>query len=409
MFASIRNRVSSFIAELPPVYWLLWVGTLVNRVGGFLAPFLSLYLTGDRGIPIAQAAFVVSLFGAGSFLGRIVGGALCDRTGRKPVLLLSFLVTPGIVIGVGLARELVYLGIETLLLGFFTDLYRPAVSAAVADVVPAERRIRAFGYLYWAINLGAAIAPILGGLMARSSYFLLFAGDAATTLLFGIIVLLRLPETQPAGIRHSRSTVRVPVRRLAMIGEQPVLLLFTGLTFLFAVVYSQCASTLPIAMVRHGVGPSGYGLVISFNGLLIVLLGIPASRAAERWRRFPAVAVASILLGVGFGLGAFGGSLALYSVSVVIWTLGEIVNASVAPAIVAELARPEVQGLFQGIYGSAWGLAFFAGPALGGWIFERFGNAAIWSAAMAVCLLAACGYLLLSRHTDRKSAAGAQI
>lgn len=51
---------------LPGTYWFLWAGTVVNRLGGFVVPFLTLYLTGQRGISVAQAALMVSLFGAGS-------------------------------------------------------------------------------------------------------------------------------------------------------------------------------------------------------------------------------------------------------------------------------------------------------------------------------------------------------
>ncbi|HUX13314.1 MAG TPA: MFS transporter [Spirochaetia bacterium] len=403
MFVSVRNRLVATVAGLSTTYWLLWVGTLVNRLGGFLAPFLSLYLTGERKIPIARAAFVVSLFGAGSFVGRIAGGELSDRVGRRPVLLLSFFATPAIVVAVGLVRPLSLLAAGTFLLGFFTDLYRPAVSAAIADIVPADKRIRAFGYLYWAVNLGAAIAPAVGGFMARENYFLLFAGDAVTTLLFGFIILFRFHETQPQSIRAEAAAKRIvaPRHRLTLLARDPALLLFAGLTFLFGLVYAQSGSTLPIAMGIHGVGPAGYGIVISLNGLLIVFLGISASRRAERWPRFPSIAVANVLLGAGFGLTMFAHALPLYALSVVIWTVGEIVNASVAPAVVADLATPDVQGLYQGIYGSAWGLAFFAGPALGGWVLSEFGGPVLWAGCLVIGIGAAGGYLLLGRKMDR--------
>src|SRR5687768_8207610 len=159
---------------LPPTYWLLWIGTLINRLGGFVIPFLTLYLTSQRSIPVSQAALMVSFFGAGSFLAQLIGGELTDRLGRRPVLLMSFFITPIFMIALGLARDLALISIATLIVGFFTDLYRPAVGAAIADLVPAEARTRAYGYNYWAINLGAAIAPLLAGLVAGYSYLILF-------------------------------------------------------------------------------------------------------------------------------------------------------------------------------------------------------------------------------------------
>src|SRR5215211_4628585 len=175
------NKTTSLLEGLPPTYWLIWTGTLINRLGGFVIPFLTLYLTAQRAIPVSRAALIVSLFGAGSFIAQLTGGELTDRLGRRPVMLMSFFITPIFMITLGLAQNILVISIATLIVGFFTDLYRPAVGAAIADLVPPESRTRAYGYNYWAINLGAAIAPLLAGLMAERSYLLLFFGDALST------------------------------------------------------------------------------------------------------------------------------------------------------------------------------------------------------------------------------------
>src|SRR5512143_752047 len=162
-----KKGLASLIEGLPPAYWLIWIGTLINRLGGFVIPFLTLYLTSQRAISVSQATLMVSLFGAGSFLAQLSGGELTDRLGRRPVMLMSFFITPVFMITLGLARGLLLISICTFIVGFFTDLYRPAVGAAIADLVPPESRTRAYGYNYWAINMGAAIAPVLAGFMAR--------------------------------------------------------------------------------------------------------------------------------------------------------------------------------------------------------------------------------------------------
>jgi MFS family permease len=90
----LRQRFANGIFGLSTTYWLLWLGTLINRLGGFVIPFLTLYLTDQRSIPVSQAALMVSLFGAGSFAASLTGGELADRMGRRPVLLMSFLIAP---------------------------------------------------------------------------------------------------------------------------------------------------------------------------------------------------------------------------------------------------------------------------------------------------------------------------
>ena len=84
-----KKGLASLIEGLPPTYWLIWAGTLINRLGGFVIPFLTLYLTTQRQIPVSQAALMVSLFGAGSFIAQLSGGELTDRLGRRPVMLMA--------------------------------------------------------------------------------------------------------------------------------------------------------------------------------------------------------------------------------------------------------------------------------------------------------------------------------
>jgi MFS family permease len=385
---------------LPSTYWFLWVGTIVNRLGGFVVPFLTLYLT-QRGIPVAQAALMVSLFGAGSFAASIIGGELSDRLGRRPVMLISFFIAPAAMLILGFAQSLTVIAVTTLLLGFFTDLYRPAVSAAIVDMVPPENRPRAFGYLYWAINVGFAIAPVLAGFMASRSYLLLFVGDALTTFAFGLIVLWGVRETRPAEL-ESRSPV--PFReRLAGLRSEPLLLAFAGLALLFGTVYAQGHVTLPLDMSAAGLSPENYGAAIAINGGLIVILGIPASNAAPRWPRYGAMAVSAVLVGIGFGIPALASTLPVYALSVAVWTLGEIGGATIAPAIVADLSPPDKRGLYQGIFGSAWGLAFFVGPVLGGWIYENLGAPALWALCFGTGLAVAGGFLAMARPAARRA------
>src|SRR5690606_3290651 len=113
----------------------------------------------------------------------------------------------------------------TFIVGFFTDLYRPAVGAAIADLVPPESRTRAYGYNYWAINLGAAVAPLLAGLVAGYSYLILFAAAALTTLVFGLIVLFGIPEARPAEAHHA--THASFTVRIQQLQREPILLSFS--------------------------------------------------------------------------------------------------------------------------------------------------------------------------------------
>jgi MFS family permease len=132
------------------------------------------------------------------------------------------------------------------------------------------------------------------------------------------------------------------------------------------------------------------------NGVLIVLLSIQVSNAAGRWPRFPAMALAAFLLGAGYGLNGLARGLPVYVLAVAVWTLGEITASAVAPALIADLSPVDLRGLYQGIWGAAWGLSFFLGPLAGGWAYEHLGPAALWTGCLALGWLVAIGFLSMN-------------
>ena len=116
--------------------------------------------------------------------------------------------------------------------------------------------------------------------------------------------------------------------------------------------------------------------------------------------------MSAIFLGLGFGFGALANTFPLYAISVGIWTLGEIAASAVAPTIIADLAPVKLRGLYQGIFGSSWGLSFFIGPLLGGWIYEHLGANVLWTSCLGLGILLALGFLAMSapaKHRMQKN------
>lgn len=108
------------------------------------------------------------------------------------------------------------------------------------------------------------------------------------------------------------------------------------------------------------------------------------------------LALGSALLGLGFGLTAFAASILGYVLTLVIWTLGEIVAAPAGPALAARLASRDDQGRYQGALSAAWGIGAIFGPAAGTWLFAMGGGTLLWGACAVAGVITAVGYLLLS-------------
>jgi len=374
---------------LPRIYWILWAGALINRLGGFVLPLLALYLTGERGIAVEQVGFIIALWGGGSLIGGTLGGFLADRIGRRRTLILVLVLGALAMLHLAFARAPLHIAFAALLLGLFGETYRPAMHAAVADVVPPEGRAHAYGMLYWAANIGFAFGSAAGGAMAKHGWWLLFFGDAATTLLFALVVWLRIPETRPEHPVHEK---RPPL--WAPLANRPFVV-FVLLITLVGLLFHQAFVTLPIDVRAHGLSTAAYGVLIALNGVLITLLQPGVSRALLKFRRDRVLAASAALVGIGFALTAVVGSIAGYVASITVWTLGEIAMAGLAPAAVADAAPPEQRGAYQGLMQMGGGAAALIAPVLGSLVLGRLGSAALWTSCGAVGLIAAAGQLAL--------------
>jgi len=172
--------------------------------------------------------------------------------------------------------------------------------------------------------------------------------------------------------------------------------LFLGLSFLFAVVFMQNATTLPLNMALNGISKSTFGAILAVNGVLIVLIQPVLGPFLARFTRSKTLACGAALVGLGFGLNAIARTAPLYLLGVIIWTIGEIGVLPVANSVVADLAPPDVRGRYQGAYGLSFGLAVCVAPALGTLVLERVGSVALWSGCLGLGALIAAGHLTLA-------------
>jgi MFS family permease len=276
----------------------------------------------------------------------------------------------------------------------------------MVDVVPERDRLRAFTLNYWAINLGFAVAAALAGLAAEAGYLLLFLVDAGTTLVTAAIVFLKVAETRPAGPTvqpaGSTPTTAPGPAGLRTVFADRVFGGFVLLNLLIALVYMQHLSTLPIAMGADGLSPATYGWVIALNGVLIVTGQLFVPRLIRDRDRSGTLAVAGLLAGLGFGMTAVADTAALYAVTVLVWTLGEMLGSPSSATLLAELSPAGLRGRYQGVFSLSWQGATFAAPILGGYVQEHADNAVLWLGCGALAGAVAIGHLISGPSRERR-------
>lgn len=376
---------------LPRTFWVLFVGTLVNRVGGFVLIFLTIYLTEERGLNPTQAGAVVAAYGIGAIGAGPIGGALSDRIGRRPTLVASLIGGGASMFVLGLMTRISTITAAAIGAGLLYEMYRPVVSATVADVVSPEARPRAYGLIYWAVNLGASIAALLGGVVAAHSYRVLFAIDAITTAMFGMALWAALPETQPVAPPND-SVGRGAAQSIL---SDRVFLAVCLLTLGFCLVFFQAFVGLPIDMRAHGISTSEFGGLMAINGVLIVVLQPFAGEIVSTRSRPLVLALASLVLGIGFGLNGWVGTAPGYAGAIAVWTIGEILFAPASTSLVADLAPAPLRGRYQGVFAAMFTAAFAAAPVLGGYLIAHAGARWLWISCFLTGAAVATGFFML--------------
>jgi MFS family permease len=398
-----QSSLRENLRALPRGAWILFFGTFLNKFGTFVLPFLAIYMT-RLGYTAAQSGLAIAAYGAGTLLACLCGGYLADRIGRRKTIVFSMFSGAVVMLCLSQARSLTTIILFSGIAGLAGELYRPASSALLADLVPAGKRVTAFAAYRMAFNAGWAFGPATAGLLAKKSFLWLFVGDAATSVLYGLVAWFALPT----GLKATRvgnavfDTLRVlrDDRRLRQV-------VFAALGV--GMVFVQVFSTMSLEITRSGFSPSVYGLVISLNGLLVVLCELPLTTITKRYSARRVIALGFVLIGAGFASNLLERTLPLLLLTTSTFTLGEMISMPVMGAYVADLAPAHQRGLYMGTYGMVWAVAFVFGPSLGMVMFS-YNHHLLWSACGLVGLLASAIILpdpCRSAHTIQTERAAA--
>lgn len=394
--------------NLPRQVHVLCLGMLLNRAGSFFVVFLTIYLREQLGFSVRFATLAIAALGLGSMVGSFVGGQLADQIGRRTVMLVALFGSAAMLCVMSFVREPILFLLGMFLFTCIVDMYRPAASAMIGDLVSVEKRQYSFGLMYVSINLGFAIAPPIGGILTSYSWKWLFWGDALTTGLFGLVILLLIRETRPtqaANDNRERATISKAIRH---IGRDYAFLVFCLATFLNSLVFMQSIATLPIAMTGLGMSPALFGFVIAINGVLIVVAQLPLTRLLSRFDRVRVIAIGGLIVATGFGMNMFATSIVgigfwIIVASIIVWTIGEMFQAPFMQAIVTDLAPVEFRGRYLGVFSMTYASAWALGAPLGGAIMETYGPGVLWKTCFIVGAAGVALYATLVPAIRRRS------
>ena len=367
---------------------------------GVVGPVLPLYAR-DFGVSATMVGLTLTVFALARLILNIPAGLIADRFGRRVLLIGGPILTSIGMFGSGFAGDIWSLLIWRFVAGAGSAFFMSGALIYLIDIAPPGLRARYVATNQWALSVGVALGPGIGGLVAERW------GLAAPFHLVGVIALFaavyavfRLPETGRSSSRELKD--ESPAREAARIARSGP---FLAIAFVTGTIFMTRAGTRATLVPLHADetlawGPGELGLVFTVTGVMTLFTLWPATWATENIGR------ASVIL--FSGMAAALGTFVIGSSSTPMWfVLGNVIltlgtgTAGPAPAaFVADLFPERMRGLGVGLYRSAGDVGFVLGPPALGWLSDNASMSVAFQTAG--CLVGAAGvyFVVVTRRSE---------
>ena len=373
----MHSRRAALTAVFPRQFWLLAAGFFVLLSGiDMCYPFETTYLNGRLHVSMTVIGLVLGLPLFASMPLYMLGGALVDRYGRKPVMAVGTSVIVVLYLTFATASAMWQIAIAVALeAAFGWALFLTGSNAMIADLVVFERRAEAYGIARAVQHVGMVVGPLAAAavLTADPTYRSIFFAGAGICALFVAIVLTVFRETRP--VVATREPFATTLRGYRQVLRDRRYLAFCAVTLLPLYGFGQIWSMLPVMLRdRHGVSPHTWALLITFYAATVAVLQYPVIRGVRGRNHLLVMALASLLMGVGFAgtvLAPFGGLTLLF-----VFVLGEgvVFLIPISSTVAAELAPPALRGRYMGVWTLVQMGGYALGPTFGGWAMDSRGS-----------------------------------
>ncbi len=344
---------------LPKSVYVIALQRFVNALGSFVFPFLTMFMVQKMGLSTEIAGFWVLMSSIASLCGTTIGGAVIDRMNRKTIIVCVSLINAILLGSCGFLEPSMAIVYMLIIICFFSGFSSPANSAMLTDITVPENRKESFSLLYLAVNAGLAVSFTLAGYLFNNYYHFLFFGDAFTTILSLIPFIILVPDSKPTkdDIEELEKSDRdlekyVDGNVFKALIQRPFLIAFVIINAVIGFVYSQHGFIMPLQLTDlFGIanGPKYFGWIMSVNTTMVIFFMPFILSLTKNFKPVINVFLATLTYIVGFGMMAFIDTLPMFFVSVIIWTIGEIVQSVNTGVYISNHSPVNHRGKFSAI------------------------------------------------------------
>lgn len=364
------------IKQLPSVFWVIIAAVLANQLGNMALFFLVPYLATHFTLPFASFAYASCC--AGLLVGGFFSGMIANRIGAVKLMTITLGLNALIVFGIPMLTRFWSIELTCILWGSIFGLFRPATQTFLSYVSSPESYKITFSIYRLANNLGLSVGPAIGGYLAVHSFPLIFIFNGSANIVAALILILGLTHrsckdlastTQPLSPPPSfRDLKQDPILRIFLMGMIPI-----------SMVFYQLSSTLPIFIHEYLHFPlSFYGLLFTFNTLLIVFFELPLNIATLHWSPRRNMIVGSFLISLGYGGYAWVSQSWEIFLLTGVWTLGEMILFPAATAYIAQISTEKKRANYISLFTTITNLGLFLGPWAGAVVMQHWASTGLW-------------------------------
>lgn len=388
--------------------YILFFGKMVTSLGSMIWPVLTMILSQKLGLSAAE----ISYYFVGSSLimlpASIIGGRLTDRVNKKwlivccdSVSILCFLISAALPLGIGTI-------LLFILAGIFQSVESPAYEALFADLSTTKDRERAYSLDYLGGNLGLVLSPTIAGLLFKHYLWLCFLISAISIALSTVLIAVLIKDVTPVEDHSEEAAYQKKkdgVSVLAVLKENPTLLLYLLCGTLYSAAYGQYGFIMPLDMgAVHGEnGAVIFGTVSSLNCITVVIFTPIITKLFANMRDTGKMLAGRIFVFAGYMvflllLGFVPG----YYLAMLIFTWGEIFDVlSTGPYVSTRVPashRGRINGMMNVVYTAVTGAVDLSV----GQLYDRAGSHWAWVLILTVTLISAASTILL-KALDKKA------
>lgn len=309
--------------------YILCFGRFVTAMGSLVWPMLTLILKSKLVFDAEQVALWFLVFSILQLPFSLLGGRMTDAYNKRNLILVFDLIS----VTLYLLTAMLPLNTVSLVIYFAGSLFQsmewPAYDALIADLTSDHDREKAYSLEYLASNLGVVFAPTLGGLLFNNFLWLSFVISGLAVLSSTVLIFLYIPKNMERETVTNTYEAQAAGTVIQVLKTRKVLLLYIVICCISAIVYAQFNYLLPIQMdeVFFAQGAVFFGMLTSINGFVVICCTPLLTQLTLKWADLDRIRLGTLLEILGIcSYFFYQKHLVLYILSMVVFTLGEILN-----------------------------------------------------------------------------------